>query len=337
MLQNAHILSLLVMSLIITQCSQPTANKEANQAIDPLPSWNKGTTKAAIFDFVQTVTDSTSKDFVLPTERIAVFDNDGTLWSERPVYFQLYFILDRIKTLAPDHPEWKEQQPFKAVLENDQKAIFASGEHGLVQLAMAAQSGMTTTEFEEIVKDWIGTARHPDTGMLFTEMVFEPMLEVLNYFRDHGFKTYIVSGGGIEFMRPWTQKIYGIPAEQVIGSSSKTEFELVDGIAQLRRLPALDFIDDKEGKPIAINKFIGKRPIAAFGNSDGDLQMLQWTDAEKGKKLNVYIHHTDSVREWAYDRESPIGRLDNGLDEAVRKGWIIVDMKNDWLNVYKVQ
>jgi phosphoserine phosphatase len=326
------------MTMMLSSCESRIedsgSNGLKNELSDPLPSWNEGATKSSIISSVQKVTDSSSARFVEEENRIAVFDNDGTLWSERPVYFQLYFAMDRIKALAPDYPEWNELQPFKAVLENDMKSVLASGEHGLLELVMASHSGMTTTEFEKIVLDWISTARHPETGKLFSEMVYQPMLEILDYFRSNGFKTYIVSGGGIEFMRPWTEEVYGIPPEQVIGSSIKTEFKMVDGIPQLIRLPEIDFIDDKEGKPVAINKFIGKRPIAAFGNSDGDLQMLQWIAAGEREDLLVYIHHTDSVREWAYDRKSSIGKLDKGLDEAHENGWIVVDMQQDWERIF---
>jgi len=285
-------------------------------------------------DFVTRATTRGGKDFVPPAERIAVFDNDGTLWAEQPMYFQLAFALDRVKALAPQHPEWKEKQPFKAVLEGDLKTVFAGGEHALLELVMATHAGMTTEEFEKIVTDWITTAKHPKTGRLYTEMVYQPMLELLAYLRANGFKTYIVSGGGIEFMRPWTEKVYGIPPEQVVGSSIKTKFELRDGQPVLVRLPEVDFIDDKAGKPVGIHKFIGRRPIAAFGNSDGDLQMLQWTAAGPGTRLMVLIHHTDAEREWAYDRKSSIGRLDKALDEAQAKGWTIVDMKKDWKVIY---
>ena len=301
---------------------------------DPLPSWNDGLTKDAIIDFVNEVTDKNNPNFVLPAERIATFDNDGTLWSEQPAYFQLFFAIDRVKALAPEHPEWKTKQPFKAVLENDMKALAASGEHGLIELVMATHAGMTTEEFEQIVKAWLATAKHPRFQRPFTDLVYQPMLELLAYLRANEFKTFIVSGGGIEFMRPWVEKIYGIPPEQVVGSVIKTKFDLRDGKPVLMRLPELDFIDDKAGKPVGIHKFIGRRPIAAFGNSDGDLQMLQWTEAGKGKRLLVYIHHTDAEREWAYDRKSHIGRLDKGLDEANEKGWTVVDMKNDWKVIY---
>ena len=306
----------------------------ATATTDPLPSWTEGASKQAIVDFVRQVTSSDSADFVAPDERIAVFDNDGTLWSEKPAYFQLLFAIDRIKQLAPQHPEWKTTQPFKAVLDNDMDALADSGEKGLLQLVMASHAGMTTTEFERIVGDWLMTARHPRFKRSYTELVYQPMLELLNYLRANGFKTFIVSGGGIEFMRPWTQAVYGIPPEQVIGSSIKVKFELRDGEPVLVRLPEIDFIDDKAGKPVGIHKFIGRRPIAAFGNSDGDLQMLQWTAAGEGKRFILLVHHTDAEREYAYDRTSHIGKLDKALDEADRRGWTVVDMKRDWKVIY---
>jgi phosphoserine phosphatase len=259
-----------------------------------------------------------------------VFDNDGTLWAEQPMYVQFVFAMDRVKALSPEHPEWKHKQPFKAVLEGDMKAVMAGGMHALLELIMATHAGNTTEEFSQIVKDWLATAKHPKTKRPYTDMVYQPMLELLTYLRENGFKTYITSGGGIEFMRPWTESIYGIPPEQVIGSSIKTKFELRDGTPVLVRLPELNFNDDKEGKPVAINQHIGRRPIAAFGNSDGDLQMLQWTAAGEGLRFCLYVHHTDAKREWAYDRESHIGKLDQGLDEAQAKGWVVVDMKKDW-------
>ena len=302
-----------------------------------LPSWNDGPAKQSIVDFVNEVTDKNNPNFVPPAERIATFDNDGTLWSEQPAYFQLFFAIDRVKILATQHPEWKTKQPLKAVLENDMEALAESGEHGLLELVMATHAGMTTEEFEQIVKDWLATARHPRFKRPFTDLVYQPMLELLTYLRANDFKTFIVSGGGIEFMRPWVEKVYGIPPEQVVGSVIKTKFDLRDGKPVLMRLPELDFIDDKAGKPVGIHKFIGRRPIAAFGNSDGDLQMLQWTEAGKGKSLLVYIHHTDAEREWAYDRESKIGRLDKGLDEGKEKGWTVVDMKKDWKTIYPFQ
>ena len=301
---------------------------------DPLPSWNEGAAKQSIVDFVVRVTDPASPAFVPEAERVAVFDNDGTLWSEQPLYFQLLFAIDRVKALAPEHPEWKTKQPFKAVLDGDMEALAAGGMHGLIELVMASHAGMTTVEFEAIVKGWIATAKHPTTGRPFTEMVFQPMLELLDYLRANGFKTFIVSGGGIEFMRPWTEGVYGIPPEQVVGSSIKTVFEMRDDGPVLVRLPEIDFIDDKEGKPVGINSHIGQRPIAAFGNSDGDLQMLQWTAAGDGPSFCLYVHHTDAEREWAYNRESHIGRLYKGLDQAEASGWTVVDMKSDWKVVF---
>jgi hypothetical protein len=306
----------------------------ATATSDPLPSWTEGASRQAIVDFVRQVTTPDSTDYIVPEERIAVFDNDGTLWSEKPAYFQLLFAIDRIKQLAPQHPEWKTTQPFKAVLDNDMDALADSGEKGLLQLVMASHAGMTTTEFEQIVGNWLMTARHPRFKRPYTELVYQPMLELLNYLRANGFKTFIVSGGGIEFMRPWTQTVYGIPPEQVIGSSIKVKFELRDGEPVLVRLPEIDFIDDKAGKPVGIHKFIGRRPIAAFGNSDGDLQMLQWTAAGEGRSFMLLVHHTDAEREYAYDRSSHIGKLDKALDEADRRGWTVVDMKRDWKVIY---
>ena len=304
------------------------------QTNNPLPSWNDGSAKQSIINFVNEVTDENNPNFVKPADRIATFDNDGTLWSEQRYYFQLFFAIDRVKALAPEHPEWKTEQPFKAVLENDMETLISFGEHGLIQLVAATHSGMTTEEFEQIVNDWINIAKHPRFNRPFNELVYQPMLEVLNYLRANGFKTFIVSGGGIEFTRPWVNDVYGIPSEQVVGSLGKVKFEMRDGKPVLIKLPGIDFIDDKEGKPIAIHRFIGKRPIAAFGNSDGDLQMLQWTAAGDGARFMMYVHHTDAEREWAYDRDSHIGRLDKGLDEAIEKGWTVIDMKNDWKVIY---
>jgi len=304
------------------------------QAADPLISWNDGKSRQAIVEFVGTVTKEGGPDFVPAAERIAVFDNDGTLWSEQPMYFQLFFALDRVKALAPKHPEWKTQEPFASLLKGDVKQALAGGDKAILEIVMATHAGNTTEEFSQIVKDWIATAKHPKTGKLYTEMVFQPMLELLAYLRANGFKTFIVSGGGIEFMRPWAEKVYGIPPEQVVGSSIKTKFEMLDGKPALVRLPEIDFIDDKAGKPVGIHKFIGRRPIAAFGNSDGDLQMLQWTAAGAGARLCLLVHHTDPEREWAYDRSSGIGRLDKALDEAKGRGWTVVDMKKDWKRVF---
>jgi phosphoglycolate phosphatase-like HAD superfamily hydrolase len=304
------------------------------QAAESLPSWNDTASKRAIITFVEKVTTPGSPDYVPPAERIATFDNDGTLWSEQPMYFQLFFAIDRVKALAPQHPEWKTQEPFASVLKGDLKTALKGGKKALAQIVMASHAGMTTTEFANIVEDWVNQARHPRANRLYTGMVYQPMLELLAYLRSKFFKTYIVSGGGIEFMRPWTEAVYGIPPEQVVGSSIKTKFEMRDGKPVLVRLAELDFIDDKEGKPLGINAHIGRRPIAAFGNSDGDLQMLQWTMAGQGARFALLVHHTDGEREWAYDRDSHIGRLDKALDEANAKGWTVVDMKKDWKQIY---
>ena len=301
---------------------------------DPLPSWNDNTSKKSIIAFMQKVTKEGSAEFVPTTERIAVFDNDGTLWAEQPMYFQLFFAIDRVKTLAPMHPEWKDKQPFKAVLEDDMKTMLAGGEHALLEIIMATHAGNTTDEFSQTVKDWLAAAKHPKTGRPFTDMVYQPMLELLAYLRANDFKTYIVSGGGIEFMRPWSERVYGIPPEQVIGSSIKTKFEFHDGTPVLVRLPEINFIDDKAGKPVGINQHIGRRPIAAFSNSDRDHQMLQWTTAGSGACFVLLVHHTDADREWAYDRSSSIGHLDKALDEAQEKGWAVVDMKRDWKHIF---
>jgi hypothetical protein len=304
------------------------------RAADPLPSWNDGPAKKSITDFVARVTRNGSLDFVSPADRIAVFDNDGTLWSEQPAYFQAMFAFDRIKALAPDHPEWKERQPYKGVLEGDLKAALAGGEQSAIKLVMASHSGMTTEEFEADVKQWLTTAKHPRFKRLYTELVYQPMLEVLAYLRANSFKIYIVSGGGIDFMRPWVATVYGILPEQVIGSSGKTRFEIRDGKPVLVKLPEVDFVDDGPGKPAGIHKFIGRRPVMAYGNSDGDLQMLQWTTAGRGPRFSLIVHHTDADREWAYDRVSHCGRLDKALDHAPENGWTVVDMKKDWKVIY---
>ena len=321
-------------SLLIKSLLPLLLLSKASCAADSLPSWNDTASKKAIVTFVEKVTKEGSPDFVPVAERIATFDNDGCLWSEQPMYFQAFFIFDRIKQLAPQHPGWKDKEPFASVLKGDIKSALAGGEHALIEMGMATHAGTTTEEFEKIVTDWITTAKHPKTGRLFTEMVFQPMIEVLSYLRANGFKTFIVSGGGIEFMRPWVERVYGIPPEQIIGSSIKTKFEMRDGQPVLVRLPEINFVDDKAGKPVGIQMHIGRRPIAAFGNSDGDLQMLQWTAASKGARFCLYVHHTDAKREFAYDRKSSIGRLDKGLDEAQAKGWTVLDMKNDWKIIY---
>lgn len=304
-------------------------------ADDSLPSWNDGPSKQAIISFVEAVTSPSNPDYIPLSERIAVFDNDGTLWSEQPAYFQLFFAIDRIKELAPSHPEWKTQQPYQAVLEGDMKALMQSGEKGLFELVMATHAGMTTDEFADVVQKWIKTAEHPTLHKPFTKLVFQPMLELLSYLRVKGFKTFIVSGGGIEFMRPWAEEVYGVPPEQVVGSSVATKFEMRDGKPVIVREAKISFIDDKEGKPVGINQHIGRKPVFAFGNSDGDLQMLQWTTlGAAGKTFAGIVHHTDAEREFAYDRESHMGRLDKALTEAGQNGWAVVDMKKEWKVVY---
>jgi hypothetical protein len=299
-----------------------------------LPSWNDGKTRQAIEAFVERVTTPGSADFVPPAERIAVFDNDGTLWSEQPMYVQLAFALDRVKALAPEHPEWKEQAPFNAVLSGDLKALGAAGERGLMELILATHAGMTSDEFEKVVKDWIATAKHPVYQRPYTECVYQPMRELLEYLRAHEFKTYIVSGGGIEFMRPWSEAVYGIPPEQVIGTSIKLKYVLQDGRPVLVRLPEIDFIDDKAGKPVGIHRQIGRRPIFAAGNSDGDFEMLEYTTAGEGARFGLLLHHTDGQRETAYDRQSPFGKLDKALDAAPQRGWTVIDMRQDWKLVF---
>src|ERR1700712_3141243 len=301
---------------------------------DPLASWNEGAAKQSIVDFVARVTATGGADYVAPEQRIATFDNDGTLWSERPYPFQVAFALDRVKALAPLHPEWRDKEPFKSVLTGDLKGMLAGGYHALIAVVAATHSGMTTDEFEAEVRRWVATTRHPTTDKLFTEMVFQPMLELLTYLRANGFKTFIVSGGGIEFMRAFAEVTYGVPPEQVIGSSGKLKFEMRDGLPVLSKLPEIELVNDNVEKPAAIQKFIGRRPIAAFGNSDGDLQMLQWTAAGAGARLALLVHHNDAVREFAYDRAPSIGQLDKALDEANAKGWMVADMHNDWRRVF---
>lgn len=304
---------------------------------EPLPSWNDGRAREGILSFVQAVTENGSKDFVTPAERIAVFDNDGTLWCEQPMYVQMAFVLDRVKELAPKHPEWKNKQPFKAVLERDFKTLGAQGEKGAFQLVMATHTGMSSDEFNRIASDWIANARHPKFKRPYTETIYQPMLELLDYLRDNGFKTFIVSGGGVDFMRPWTEKVYGIPPEQVVGSTGKLKYEMRDRKPVLMRLPEIDHIDDGPGKPVGIQKFIGRRPIAAFGNSDGDLQMLQYTAAGTGRRLMLIVRHDDAEREFAYDRQSRVGRLDKALDEAAARSWIVVSLKSDWKKIFRFE
>ena len=327
-----------VLTLLYSCNEDPNKNQidapDTPVKIDPLPSWNEGTTKTAIIDFVNDVTTVGNENFIDIPERIATFDNDGNLWSEQPAYFQLFFAIDRVKAMAPEHPEWKTTQPFKAVLENDMTELVKQGEHGLLKLVMATHAGNTTEEFEAYVRDWIKNAQHPTKNVTYDQLVYQPMLELLAYLRANDFKTYIVSGGGVEFMRAIVTEVYGIPSEQIIGSRIKTEFDYNNGNPVIKRLPELDFIDDKEGKPLNIQKIIGKKPVFASGNSDGDLQMLQWAASNKHKSFMLYLHHPDSIREWAYDRDSHIGRLDEGLDEANEKGWTVIDMEKDWKVIY---
>jgi phosphoglycolate phosphatase-like HAD superfamily hydrolase len=307
----------------------------AAQPADPLPSWNNGATKKAITDFVARVTTQDGADFVPPEQRIATFDNDGTLWAEQPIYFQAAFALDRVKAMAPQHPEWKSRQPFKAFLAGDRKALAEQGEKGLLTLVAAAHSGMTTDDFAKFVADWLATTKPPRFNRPYNELTYQPMVELLGYLRANGFKTFIVSGGGVEFMRVWAEKAYGIPPEQVVGSSGVVKFQLgPNGKPELMKLAKVEFVDDGPGKPVGINRFIGRRPIFAFGNSDGDLQMLQWTTAGPGARFAGIVHHTDAAREYAYDRQSKVGKLDKALDEAKAKGWTVVDMKQDWKKVF---
>lgn len=299
-----------------------------------LDSWRETGAREQIVDFVARVSTPGSPDFVEPAARVAVFDNDGTLWAEQPAYFQLIFAMDRIRAMAPQHPEWRTQEPFRSVLENDQKGIAAAGTKGLLAIIEQTHAGMTTDEFDGIVREWLDTARHPTTGRRYTEMVYQPMLELLDFLRANDFKVFIVSGGGLDFMRVFAEDVYGVPPERVVGSRSAVSFEMRAGTPVLVKGPKIEFMDDAAGKPVGIHTSIGRRPIAAFGNSDGDLDMLLWTDAGDGPSLCAFVHHTDAQREWAYDRQSAIGKLDRGLDEARARGWVIIDMRRDWETVF---
>jgi len=331
--------------LVTAACSGPApAQAPAGQPApvataqaDPLPSWNDGPPRRAIVDFVTRVTNEGGPDFVPVPERIATFDNDGTLWSEKPVPFQVVFAFDRVKALAPQHPEWKTRPPFASVLKGDMAGIAAAGEKGVLAVMAATHAGMTTDEFSASVREWIAGARHPKTGRLYTQMVYQPMVELLSYLRGNGFKTFIVSGGGVEFLRPWTEAVYGIPPEQVVGSAGKMKLEMRENKPVLMKLAELDLMDDKEGKPVGIQSRIGRRPIAAFGNSDGDLQMLQWATAGGGARFALFVHHDDAAREYAYDRDDKLQQFNAGWDEAVAKGWTVVSMKDDWKVVYPAQ
>ena len=324
---------------LATGCSRestpgPPPAPASVQPADPLPSWNEGAARKSIIDFVARITREGGPDFVPVPERVATFDNDGTLWSEKPVPFQVMFAFDRVKALAPQHPEWRTRGPFASLLKGDMAAVAASGEKGVLAIMAATHTGMTTDEFSALVRDWIAAATHPQTGRLLTGMVYQPMLEVLAYLRANGFKTFIVSGGGVEFMRPWTERVYGIPPEQVVGSSGKLKFEIRNGAPALIKLPEIDLVDDKDGKPVGIQRQIGRRPIAAFGNSDGDLQMLEWAMAGTGARFALFVHHDDAAREFAYDRADRLQQFDKGWDEAVARGWTVVSMKADWKTVF---
>jgi hypothetical protein len=335
-LNRRNVLSMLSALPVISGISlrSDAALAQPASSATPLPSWNDGATKQSILDFVAAVTREGSPDFIPPTERIATFDNDGTLWVEHPMYTQLVFALDRVRALAPQHPEWNDKQPFKAALEGDMKTLASFGERGLLVLVMATHAGMSTKEFEKIVLDWIASARDPRWKRPYTELVYLPMIELLGFMRANRFRTFIVSGGGIEFMRPWTDRVYDVPPDQVVGSSIKTKFEMRDGKPELLRLPEVDFIDDGPGKPVGINEHIGSRPVAAFGNSDGDLEMLQWATMANGRHFGLIVHHTDAEREYAYDRDTHFGHLDKALDAAASNKWTVVDMKNDWKRIF---
>lgn len=324
---------ILILSLLLGGCAASTVIEPP----DPLASWNEGSSKQSIMEFVSDVTNPDSDHYVKPAERIAVFDNDGTLWAEKPVYFQLLFIFDRIRAMAPDHPEWQTTQPFQAVLEHDYETLKATSRDSLAHMMGLAVSGTTAEEFEVFVVDWFASARHPVSGQPFTSMVYQPMLELLDYLEVNGFTSFIVSGGGISFMRPWTEAVYGIPPERVVGTSMELEYEVVDGKPVIHRKPALYFLNDRSGKPVGIERFIGRRPILAAGNSDGDYQMLEWTTAGEGRRLGLIVHHTDATREWAYDRDSSTGRLDRGLDDAAAHGWLLIDMASEWNRVFPAE
>jgi len=333
-MNRRQVLSLLGAGLLALWTSLTPVQAQAPTS-DPLPSWSDGAPKQAVIDFIGRVTREGGPDFVAVEERIATFDNDGTLWAEQPIYFQFAFALDEVKRLAPRFPEWKDKEPFRSVIAGDLRALLTAGEKDLLKIMSVTHTGMTTAEFTKAVSDWLATARHPTKDRPYTDLVYQPQIELLRYLRANGFKTFIVSGGGVEFMRVFTERVYGIPPEQVVGSSGVVKFEIgADGKPVLLKEPEVEFIDDGRGKPVGINRFIGRRPIFAFGNSDGDLQMLQWTAAGDGARFMAIVHHTDAEREWAYDRQSHIGRLDRALDEANARGWTVVDMKRDWNVVF---
>ena len=319
--------------LAIFSASPLSAGEPAKD--EALSSWNEGPSKKAILDFVDRVTQEGGADYVKPEERIATFDHDGTLWAEQPMYFQIMFAMDRVRAMAPNHPDWKTKQPFKAVLDRDIKALAALGETGFLRIMALTHTGITTDDFSKFVADWITTARHPRFNRLYTELIYRPMVELLSYLRANGFKTFIVSGGGVEFMRVFTGRLYGIPPEQVVGSAGVVQFQMRANYKPvLLKQGKIEFVDDGPGKPVGINRFIGRRPIFAFGNSDGDQQMLEWTAAGSGARFMGLVHHTDAEREWAYDRQSAVGRLDKAWDEAVRRGWTVTNMKTEWKKIF---
>ncbi len=325
---NLCILTFFALTLMIL------SSVTASQSQDPLPSWNDGPNKQAIIEFVTKTTDQNQATFIPPTRRIATFDNDGTLWSEQPLYFQAIYIFDRIRELAPEHPEWQQKEPFASVLNGDSKSALAGGKQALLEMVMGTHAAVTASEFSESVADWLASARHSGSGKPYTAMVYKPMLELLDYLRDNDFKVFIVSGGGIDFLRVFAEEVYGVPPEQVVGSSLKAKYEIRNGLPVIVKQAEVDFIDDKAGKPVGIHRYIGRRPILAVGNSDGDFEMLEWTSAGEGPSLAMIVHHDDAKREWAYDRESHIGRLVRGLDEGPQRGWKIISMKNDWNLIY---
>ena len=325
---NLCILTLFALTLMIL------SSVTASQSQNPLPSWNDGPNKQAIIEFVTKTTDQNQATYIPPARRIATFDNDGTLWSEQPLYFQAIYIFDRIRELAPEHPEWQQKEPYASVLNGDSKSALAGGKQALLEMLMGTHAAVTASEFSESVADWLASARHPDSGKPYTAMVYKPMLELLDYLRDNDFKVFIVSGGGIDFLRVFAEEVYGVPPEQVVGSSLKAKYEIRNGLPVIVKQAEVDFIDDKAGKPVGIHRYIGRRPILAVGNSDGDFEMLEWTSAGEGPSLAMIVHHDDAKREWAYDRESHIGRLVRGLDEGPQRGWKIISMKNDWNLIY---
>lgn len=337
MLRLAAVAFLMLLALGLGLSHAQPPDFQGDLACDPLPSWNAGPTKQRLMEFICRTTTPGCPEYVQPSERIATFDNDGTLWVEHPMYTQVVFALDRVKALAPQHPEWKEKQPFKAVLEGDMKTLAAAGEKGLFEIIAATHADMSVPEFEKIAGDWLATARQPRFNRLYTECVYQPMLELLAFLRCRGYKTFIVSGGTIDFMRPFTERVYGIPPEQVVGSGFKIKYEVRDGKPVLWRLPDLTFVDDHAGKPVGIESHIGRRPILAFGNSDGDFEMLEYTTSGPGPRLGLIVHHTDAEREYAYDRDTHVGRLDKALTEAPKRGWVVVDMKNDWRTIFPPQ